>query len=150
MNSSKPFYAQIKDNLYFGKYPSLEQRNELIKLDIKYFVNLTDDISYAADIHFPITDGGFPDEDQLLGFAMMIEMISKQLNQSKVYVHCRNGRGRSVLVIASLLHLHYGVTSVKACLDLINQAHQSGHGQKWTKSIPTHRCQIDWIRGVYS
>jgi protein-tyrosine phosphatase len=76
--------------------------------------------------YFPIEDGGVP--SNMDAFVKFLDYIDTCLFEgASIYLHCRNGRGRSGTVVACLLKYCFRVNTETA-LDIINAAHRSGHG----------------------
>ena len=129
----------IKNKCLFGSYPAPEQVTELESIGVRYFVNLTHSAeSKITDylvgdtseiINFPIDDGGVPTDD--IAFTRFIyglcdifadmDTTADGLD-TKIYVHCKGGHGRSGLVVACLIAKINGV-SPKLALEMTRNFH---------------------------
>lgn len=69
----------------------------------------------AITVHAPIPDEGWPGDDWLTDVVSILDILAQ--NRS-VYVHCRAGVSRSVMVVAAYL-LRWGATSVDAAMERI-------------------------------
>jgi len=116
-------YSKITDNIYIGSdlcrgtyCPTHSE--EFKKLDIRAEINLSKEkkevppdeiLSYTW---IPVADGDTPNEEQVdMGTSAINEAISKNNN---VYVHCKNGHGRSPTMVAAYLIRYRGTTLEKA------------------------------------
>lgn len=99
-------YIVIGSNLCKGNV-CLVHGPEFKKLDICVEINLDDERKeIPPDViegytWLPVTDGYPPDEVQLdIGTSIIHEAIE---NKKRVYVHCKNGHGRSPTLVAAYL-----------------------------------------------
>eukprot|EP00760_Papus_ankaliazontas_P010722 PhM_4_TR14423/c0_g1_i1/m.24291 len=121
----------VRGSLLCGPKPNPRDKKRfhaLLDTGISVFVNLMEDAdcSYveaaeAATLRtfsamcFPIPDDGIPDPSQVGNFAEFINDILEQIYAGRrVYVHCREGHGRTGIVIAVLLGKLYGLSGMKA------------------------------------
>lgn len=145
-------------SLMFGKYPSRKHVAILRNLGVTVFVDLTEGdetvkgvtlTPYLADkkILCPIEEKNVPDD--LPPFVAMIEEVCYYLRHDEnVYIHCKNGRGRSAMVMAIVLAQSASISYERA-IDEINRAHRRGHGAspRWKKVvIPPHPIQRRFVR----
>lgn len=118
-NDSHVFdYSKIEDLVYVGSdlcrgrnCPSHDK--EFRSLGIRVELNLSaekkeippDDVDIYSWI--PVVDGYAPSQDQLdIGAAIINQAIS---NKNVVYVHCKNGHGRSPTMVAAFLIKYKGM-----------------------------------------
>lgn len=150
--------GDLKGMLMFGKYPSTTKLNILKACGITVFVDLTEEgeekhgsllmpYNITGKIALPIEEKYIPDD--VTAFNAIIDNICKCLEEGKnVYVHCKNGRGRSGMVAAIILGRGAGI-SYEDTLDIINSAHRMGHGSSshWDNVIiPPHSLQRRFVR----
>jgi len=105
----------IEKRALFGCFPTQRDVDDLHKIGVRYFVNLTrpDEsriLPYkvrqdCTKITFPIKDHGVPhDWDELSVFITQISNIISRLSSAhKMYIHCRGGHGRAGMIVAILL-----------------------------------------------
>ena len=134
----------IKDRALFGSFPTQEAVEELEKLGVRYFVNLTH--SYERKItpyktqynyiSYPITDHHIPRDRQ--SFSCLIVNLTDiiyDLNPGeKIYIHCKGGHGRAGIVVASLLCYIFKMSPAEA-LDhtTMYHSHRKAMREKWRK-----------------
>ena len=148
-DTDEAFYSVIlHGQIAFGKAPTPSQVKHLIDKGYKTFVNLlvVDKANYEAPniIYFPIDEDKGPKKD--------MRELMKQLNDllrkgEPIYVHCKNGRGRTGVVVSCLLALYLDIDATIA-IDILNFSHRRGHGtgRRWQKFIiPSHRIQRRFI-----
>jgi ribA/ribD-fused uncharacterized protein len=114
----------IKDRALFGSFPSQEAVEELEKLGVRYFVNLTHGYErkitpYKTQyncISYPITDHQVP-EDRLHFASFIVKLADTVYDLEKgelMYIHCKGGHGRAGIVVACLLCHIFGLTPCQA------------------------------------
>lgn len=143
------FYSTVlHGQIAFGKEPSPTQVKHLISKGYKTFVNLlvVDKAAYEGPnvIYFPIDEDKGPKKDMNDLIKQLIGILQKG---EPIYVHCKNGRGRTGVVVACLLSRYLDVDGSIA-IDILNLAHRRGHGtgRRWQKFIiPSHRVQRHYI-----
>ena len=162
---SKPWRtAFIFDQLSFGGYPKEEKHlRELKSLGCDILLNLTEQAEWKLDysentdfevLSYPIVEGQCPTDQH--SFRELIAYLKEEMAKGrKLYLHCKNGRGRSGLMVMILLyetfitdHVNKKTSYEKICA-LVYDAHRSGHGinKKWQgRKIPPHRCQLDFVK----
>lgn len=128
-------YSKINDYIYLGSDMCRGSKcalhgEQFKKLGVCVELNLTaerkeippDDIDLYCWI--PVVDGYAPTVDQLLlGTAIMNEAIE---NNDVIYVHCRNGHGRSPTMIAAYFMRFKGYTiddAAKMIKDIRHEIH---------------------------
>lgn len=114
----------------------------------KHFVNLlvVDKAAYEGPtiIYFPIDEDKGPKKDMNELLKQLMGILQKG---EPIYIHCKNGRGRTGVVVACLLARYLDVDATIA-IDILNYAHRRGHGtgRRWQKFIiPSHRVQRHYI-----
>ncbi len=141
------FHGQIA----FGKQPTPVQAELLNKQGYTVFVNLLENAGkneavYKAEmiIPFPIMNDSCPKQS----IEDLITKLREILKEGrKMYIHCKNGRGRTGLVVSCLIGMLFDIDADSA-IDIVNKAHRKGHGRskKWQKhEIPSHRNQMKYI-----
>lgn len=102
---------------YFGGYPTGEQIDVLVRNGVNIFVDLTTlkerhrmEYDYGINfnkgmyINFPIRDNDYPkNHGYFYHFLFLLKSLIMKNPDSKIYVHCRGGHGRSGIVVSSLL-----------------------------------------------
>src|SRR5258706_10467036 len=105
-------YSQVTDNIFIGS--NLCRGNvcpihgsEFKKIGITVEINLTREHEETApallDLYswIPVVDRGVPNNCQ---FALATSIINEAVtNNQKVFVHCKNGHGRSPTIVAAYL-----------------------------------------------
>lgn len=132
----------IKDRALFGSFPTQEAVEELEKMGVRYFVNLTH--SYERKItpyktqhnyiSFPINDHQVPEDRHVFAsFVVKLADIIYGLKKGElIYIHCKGGHGRSGVVVASLLCHIFGMSPGEA-LDHTTMYHSNRKSmrEKW-------------------
>jgi protein-tyrosine phosphatase len=100
----------VANNILVGAEPIRDTLNGLLKVPIRYFIDLTDnDTSYEAKLpqnvtihRFPIRKGFAPNKSR---FRKIVDLILNLLNDNKgvIYIHCRGGHGRTGVVAAAII-----------------------------------------------
>lgn len=110
-------YSKIADNLYLGSDfcqagVCLLHAAEFAKLGIFVEINLSKEenelppTNLESYVWLPVPDGGVPTTDQFdIGTSVINEAL---VNSRAVYVHCRNGHGRSPTLIAAYFIRYQG------------------------------------------
>ena len=105
----------IENKAIFGNYPDDTKFNELVKLGVKYFVDLTTsnektklkeydktDIIY---INYEVKDRYIP--ENIFNFTNFLHNLKRTYEglkgDEKMYVHCKGGHGRSGVIVSCLL-----------------------------------------------
>lgn len=123
----------IKGRAIFGSYPTQGQVEELTRLGVKYFIDLTvpgevyppystGDSFY---INFPILDRKIPyDTTRFSSLTLAAYKVICELNEGElVYVHCKGGHGRAGILVAILLYLEKGNISTHRSIELTTEYH---------------------------
>eukprot|EP00602_Paraphysomonas_sp_CaronLab_P010770 CAMPEP_0185039224 /NCGR_PEP_ID=MMETSP1103-20130426/35854_1 /TAXON_ID=36769 /ORGANISM="Paraphysomonas bandaiensis, Strain Caron Lab Isolate" /LENGTH=160 /DNA_ID=CAMNT_0027578027 /DNA_START=271 /DNA_END=753 /DNA_ORIENTATION=- len=108
----EPFYSEITDNVSLGSIPLASDVPVLLERGVRSVVNMCWEYSgpkelYSASdivqLHLPTMDIWEPDiTDTIRAVRFMQEFIKKN-PQSRVFVHCKGGRGRAVTVALCFL-----------------------------------------------
>jgi protein-tyrosine phosphatase len=138
-NDSHQFdYSQIMDNIYIGSDLCkggicLMHGEEFKKLGVSVEINLSLENNELPpkDIEtylwLPVTDGHAPSQHQLeAGICLMDTMVNAG---KKIYVHCRNGHGRSPTLVAAYL-MRYKNMSLEEANKLICKNRPEAHIEK--------------------
>lgn len=154
MDISNYFY---KDQGLFGSYPTQEDINELEKVGINLFVNLTTDEEnlnkYSSTkniINFPIKDTKIPDNNYK--FVILILYISDYIKRGgKLYIHCRGGHGRSALLSACLLCKLENITPQESIYKITNSHNQRiKMNEKYRGiTVPNSRIQRFYLMKIF-
>ncbi len=107
----------IGSDLCKGKYCPIH-REEFEKLGVDFEINLSKEKKEqtAGNVYgsywIPVADGYPPTEKQIDLGTSIIEKVVKE--NKKIYVHCKNGHGRSPTMVAAYLIRYKGSTPEKA------------------------------------
>jgi len=150
----------IKDQGYFGNYPSQSDINTMEKIGIHYFIDLTceqDNLekykvsSNSFQVNLPIFDRSVPHD--IFNFTLLILKSIELLRQDKkIYIHCKGGHGRSGILVACILKLYLNVTTDKA-IELTTTYHNERNGvrDKWKKmGCPQTYRQKKFVHKMFS
>lgn len=128
-------HSTITDQIFLGSDlckagVCLIHGDEFKKLNVFVEINLSAERnelppkSIEAYVWLPVVDGYAPNTHQLdMGTAIINEAIE---NNRKVYVHCRNGHGRSPTLIAAYL-VRYKKMSVEDAMAFIKEKRPEIH-----------------------
>jgi len=128
-------YSQITDNIFIGS--NLCKGNvcpihgpEFKKLNITAEINLTREHEEIApqeiDLYawIPVKDRGVPNKCQ---FALGTSIINEAVNNNQnIYIHCKNGHGRSPTIVAAYL-IRFQNKSVSEAVNLIKSKRPEIH-----------------------
>ncbi|PKF63746.1 hypothetical protein CW745_02585 [Psychromonas sp. psych-6C06] len=96
---SLPLFAKVNDKLYFGRFPTTEEYQQLADLGVNTVINLASELqgneTRLAQHRLNFLDQTIQSPQAIHQAVMLIEQSIKQ----GVYVHCALGLSRSVLVI---------------------------------------------------
>jgi protein-tyrosine phosphatase len=136
----------ITDKALFGCFPTQESVRELEENGVRYFVDLTTDeekehkvtmyITNYTYINYPIQDRYIPSNWK--SYARLIltlnNIISSLQVNTKVFIGCRGGHGRSGVVVSSLLCYYFDMLPEES-LELTKQCHANRKilKDKWRK-----------------
>jgi len=154
----------IENKALFGGFPTQGQADILMNMGVKYFVDLTfpsevpkkyNINSDCLYINYPIPDRSVPNNvtnftSLLLGVSDALENLSES---KKIYVHCKGGHGRSGILVACLIYLHFQNKSTRECLELTNKAHneRTVMRDKWRKiGSPQTAQQKKYVHKLFS
>lgn len=128
-------YSKVNDQIYLGSDfcqagVCFLHAEEFKKLGVSVEINLSAEenelppTGIEGYIWLPVTDGYAPSISQLaVGSSVINEAIK---NQKKIYVHCKNGHGRSPTLIAAYLIRYKGYT-VEEVLKFIKDKRMESH-----------------------
>lgn len=129
-------FSKITDRVFIGSDlckggVCLIHREEFKKLDIKFELNLSQEENELPPkdlevgyLWLPVVDGHAPTQLQLcIGTAAIHEVVE---NGKNVYVHCKNGHGRSPTMVAAYLVRYQGY-SLEDALKLIKEKREEVH-----------------------
>lgn len=106
----------IKDQCLFGSYPTVQDIEKLESWSVDFIVNLTfshekNIVPYSANckiLKFSIKDGNIPED--IIKFCSLIIFLCIQIKDKKrIYIHCKGGHGRAVLVVTCILCYLYKI-----------------------------------------
>ena len=123
----------IKDKCLFGSYPNAQRINELEKIGVKYFIDLTTNADNLQPyilsqncvyIKYEIPDNFIPINVHIFcSFINRLHNIIMSLeNDDKLYIHCKGGHGRAGLVVSCIL-CYTCKLNVDKSLELTNLYH---------------------------
>ena len=150
--------TNMNGSVMYGKYPSQKHVKLLQDLGVTVFVDLTEGNEtirgtslspYITEkkICFPIEEKNVPDD--INDFIILVTKLCRFLDKGEnIYIHCKNGRGRSALLVAIVL-AHSASISYEQAIDEINRAHRRGHGSSphWKNVVlPPHPIQRRFVR----
>ena len=117
----------------FGHYPSQDEIDDLEKMGVIWFVNLT----YSDErlikpykttynyINFPIKDNDIP--LNIVNYTKFLIRLSKIIKSikgnEKIYIHCKAGHGRCGIVVSCLLYLLLKNINSFQALEMTNNYH---------------------------
>ncbi len=128
-------YSKVSENVFIGSDlcqagVCLLHGEEFKSLEVSIELNLSAEANEVPPkevesyIWLPVDDGQAPTESQLnLGSAIIKEAVD---NGKKVYVHCKNGHGRSPTMVAAYL-IRFEKLSLEAALNLIKEKRPESH-----------------------
>jgi ribA/ribD-fused uncharacterized protein len=157
MEKSNYFY---KDRCLFGAYPTQKEIEDLENYNVRLFVNLTTEeenlYEYKSKydiIKFPINDRDIPiDNYNFILLILFLENFVKEIKNSKIYIHCKGGHGRSAMVSACLLCRLESIDPDKA-IEIISESHSRRKNlkDKWKNKIfPNSRNQRYYLKKIFS
>lgn len=128
-------YSQITDSIFIGSDlckgnvcpihgPEFESLGILVELNLS--AERKEIPPDGIDIYswIPVADGYAPTQEQLdIGTAIMDEAVSQG---KRVYVHCKNGHGRSPTMVAAYL-IRYQGKGVDEAIDFVARARPEIH-----------------------
>ncbi len=128
-------YSKVSENVFIGSDlcqagVCLLHGEEFKSLGVSIELNLSAEANEVPPkevesyIWLPVDDGQAPTESQLnLGSAIIKEAVD---NGKKVYVHCKNGHGRSPTMVAAYL-IRFEKLSLEEALNLIKEKRPESH-----------------------
>ncbi len=131
----------IPNRALFGPYPTQNDVTYLESIGTRTFIDLTERDkldpykigSLSRYVKYPIPDMKVPyDIYHFSSFVLNLHHILTLDPESKMYIHCRGGNGRSGIVVASLLvrFYKYDITSLEA-LQLTSKYHSERKNLKF-------------------
>ena len=128
-------YTEIQPGIFLGSDfckggVCLIHNEEFKRLGVSYEINLSEEgnelppNNISGYLWIPVVDGYAPTSEQMeMGVAFIHQAIEKG---KKVYVHCKNGHGRSPTLIAAYLKRHRSMT-VDEAMGLIRDRRKEIH-----------------------
>ena len=126
----------LKGKLVFGKYPTQDEVNTIIKEKFTHVINLciSDEITWELPLYnssiifydYPFKDGTSQTPEQ--GWNSFENFINRVISfldddKNKIYIHCLGGHGRSATIAAIIYGRILNKTSDE-CLEAVYDAHQ--------------------------
>lgn len=153
-NHSSIFHGKIA----FGKYPNDEEIAQLVSKGYSVILNLVPEeetkkakVGYDMSKHPGVELISFPIDENKGPSSPIVDLIKKCVTllstDKKIYIHCKNGRGRTGVIVACIVGTYLDV-GASIALDIVNEGHRKGHGayKKWFRhSIPSHRAQMEFV-----
>ena len=150
----------FKNKCLFGPYPNSVQIEELEKVGVRHFIDLTTSYEkinrYKCNVNYisyPIRDNQIPENiESFMNFLeRLIDIIHSLGGSEKIYVHCKGGHGRSGMVVACLLCILEGIDSLKS-ISQTTQYHRLRPTikEKWIDiDCPNIKIQQDFIKKLF-
>ena len=145
----------------FGGFPTQSQIDELTSMGVTMFVDLTipgevDMYTIPTDcmyVNYPIVDRQIPSNISLFTALILRTYDFVQNENTKVYIHCKGGHGRSGILVACLLYLlNPGITTHEA-IKLTTEAHSRRlvMREKWRKlGSPQTYFQKKFVHKIFT
>jgi uncharacterized protein (TIGR01244 family) len=127
-----PNFHKVNDGLYRGGQPSREGFNDLAKMGIKTVIDLRIPDSSANRekqvveslgmhyVHIPLHGGETPTQGDIdKAFSILLDIA-----QWPVFVHCREGKDRTGMIIACYRISHDGWTNIRALAEAKSYAYR--------------------------
>lgn len=157
MNTSSYF---IENKGLFGSYPTQDDIKYFESIGVRHFIDLTtpeDTLKpYETEyniIKFPIPDRKIPQNIRdFSSFILKLMVLIKNLNDEKVYIHCKGGHGRSGIVVACILKKYHNITPTEA-LELTNVYHSKRKEmkEKWRNiGSPQTNSQKKFVHKLFN
>lgn len=119
----------------FGPFPTQTEISKLEQEGVTHVINLTYDnerfLEYyhtvATCIKYPIKDGGTPDDaSNFFCFIAHIADIIQNLGENnKIYLHCKGGHSRSVMVACCIMLYLFPDDDASKILEQIEDRHKT-------------------------
>jgi hypothetical protein len=152
----------IPNKALFGGYPTRKQIKDLKQAGVTWFIDLTHwsdtrivPYNELVDrwLNYPIEDESVPQSPKkFLIFLSMIRIILNRLETNeKIYLHCRGGHGRSVLVVSCILSLMNNTTA-RAGIFAAGTFHLARPelSSRWRNGkFPLSSAQIEFIENFF-
>lgn len=154
---------RVDESIWAGEYPvwewdrTIRQRQLKLYTDfgISIFVDLTEEgemppysCFLTGNIHryaFPIKNGSVPDD--IDGLSHLLHVISEKRQESpdsKIYIHCVGGVGRTGMIVACYYIYFYGISADES-MALLRQRF-AYHGRSAWMQTPETAEQEEFIR----
>jgi len=155
------FACQFNEKGYFGGYPTATQIKLLKTMGVKLFVDLTKEgeipipykvYSDCLYINYPIQDRQIPDNLKLFTKLVYRVLTFMKNSDSKVYIHCKGGHGRSGVLVACLLYLLHTNISTEQAIEMTTKYHdnRTDMREKWRKiGSPQTRQQKNFVHRYF-
>lgn len=152
------FSELIPDKLYFGGYPTDEQLQWMEEQKFTHIVDLT----YTGEMEpyntsmiicrFAIPDHSVPHD--VIGYCAFVSELRRivLIPETKVFIHCRGGHGRSTMASVSLWILLHPHLSMSAVIDHVSTVHSRRvvMREKWrSRRVPFNHTQSSFLHKVH-
>jgi hypothetical protein len=147
----------VPDRIYFGPYPSQYMVDKILQENFDLIVDLTDSkepdtVRYRIEnknyMTFPIPDNSFPTDP--VDFCKFILTLNEyQINNKKIYIHCRGGHGRSSMTTISLMCVS-GI-DFRSSVDSVIKSHNTRVilRPKWKRRSPLNYLQFNFLTKIH-
>lgn len=151
----------IENKAIFGSYPAQSDIDYFESIGVRYYIDLTFEneskiVPYVTKynyIRYPIEDRKIPSNlKSFTIFIIKLCSIISNLENQKIYVHCKGGHGRSGIVVACILSYMYKISPVEA-IEKTNFFHNNRKEMKdkWRKiGSPQNYLQKQFVLNLFN